>query len=66
MRPGIMPTLFGRHMIGNAIFITLDEMAEGLPDMFEYIGSPMASARRRPCRPAMPSSTRTTSIDTSG
>ena len=38
MRPGIMPTLFGQHMIGNTIFITLDEMAEGLPDMFEYIG----------------------------
>ena len=39
VRPGIMPTLFGRHMIGNTMFITLDEMAEGLPDMFEYIGS---------------------------
>jgi Type III restriction enzyme, res subunit len=38
VRPGIMPTLFGKHMIGNTIFITLDEMAEGLPDMFEYIG----------------------------
>ena len=38
VRPGIMPTLFGRHMIGNTVFITLDEMAEGLPDMFEYIG----------------------------
>jgi clan AA aspartic protease (TIGR02281 family) len=38
VRPGIMPTLFGRHMIGNTAFITLDEMAEGLPDMFEYIG----------------------------
>ncbi len=38
VRPGIMPTLFGRHMIGNTVFIALDEMAEGLPDMFEYIG----------------------------
>jgi hypothetical protein len=37
VRPGIMPTLFGRHMIGNTVFITLDEMAEGLPNMFEYI-----------------------------
>jgi len=26
-------------MLGNTIFITLDEMAEGLPDLFEYIGS---------------------------
>ena len=33
-----MPTLFGRHMIGNSIFITLDEMADELPELHEYIG----------------------------
>ena len=38
VRPGVMPTLFARHMIGNSIFITLDEMADELPDLFEYIG----------------------------
>ena len=38
VRPGIMPTLFGHHMIGSTMFLALDEMAEGLPDMFEYIG----------------------------
>ena len=46
VRPGIMPTLFGRHMIGNTMFITLDEMAEGLPDMFEYIGGRVPAAAR--------------------
>jgi hypothetical protein len=40
VRPGIMPTLFGRHMIGSSIFITLDEMADELPDLHEYIGGP--------------------------
>ena len=64
VRPGIMPTLFGRHMIGNTMFITLDEMAEGLPDMFEYIG--VASARRRLSRLGTPSLMRRTLIGTSG
>ena len=64
VRPGIMPTLFGHHMIGNTMFLALDEMAEGLPDMFEYIGgecppppecpadaSPRRSSRTRPASP---------------
>lgn len=38
VRPGIMPPLFGNHLIGNAVFITLQEMADELPDLFEYIG----------------------------
>ena len=47
-----MPTLFGRHMIGNTVFMALDEMAEGLPDLFEYIGGecpppPEPTGRRR-------------------
>lgn len=38
VRPGVMPTLFGRHMIGSSIFLTLDEMADELPALHEYIG----------------------------
>jgi hypothetical protein len=40
VRPGIMPTLFGRHMIGSSVFITLGEMADELPALHEYIGGP--------------------------
>jgi hypothetical protein len=35
VRPGVMPTLFGRHLIGNSIFIGLDEMSAELPALFE-------------------------------
>jgi len=38
VRPGVMPTMFGRHMIGSSMFITLDEMSSELPDLFEYVG----------------------------
>ena len=38
VRPGVMPTMFGRHMIGSSMFITLEELADELPDLFEYIG----------------------------
>jgi hypothetical protein len=31
VRPGIMPTLFGRHMLGNTVFLSLDEVSEALP-----------------------------------
>ena len=41
VRPGVMPTMFGRHMIGSCMFITLDEMSSELPDLFEYVGGPM-------------------------
>lgn len=40
VRPGVMPTLFGRHMIGSSIFLTLDEMADELPTLYEYVGGP--------------------------
>ena len=40
VRPGVMPTLFGRHMIGSSMFITLGELASELPDLFEYTGGP--------------------------
>lgn len=38
VRPGVMPTMFGRHLIGSSMFITLEELAENLPDLFEYVG----------------------------
>ena len=30
-QPGIMPTLYGRHLIGNTIFLSLKDMAANLP-----------------------------------
>ena len=33
VRPGVMPTFFGRHLIGNAVFLSLDEISENLPDL---------------------------------
>jgi hypothetical protein len=41
VRPGVMPTMFGRHMIGSCMFITLEEMSSELPDLFEYVGGPV-------------------------
>jgi clan AA aspartic protease (TIGR02281 family) len=39
--PGVMPTMFAKHMMGNSIFITLEELAENLPNLYEYVGGPM-------------------------
>jgi len=36
-RPGIMPTLFGSHLIGNAAFLGLQEMNAALPTLREYV-----------------------------
>jgi hypothetical protein len=38
--PGIMPALFGRHLIDKAIFLALEDMAEDLPKLREYVGGP--------------------------
>jgi len=35
VKPGIMPTLFGRHLIGNTVFLALDEVADNLPHLSE-------------------------------
>jgi len=37
IRPGIMPSLFGRHLIGSSLFISLQDMASELPDLDEYV-----------------------------
>ena len=35
VRPGIMPVLFGRHLIDKAVFLGLGEVAAGLPPLQE-------------------------------
>ena len=37
VRPGIMPTLFGRHLIGNTVFLSLEEVADNLPELREIV-----------------------------
>ena len=34
-RPGVMPTLYGRHLIGNTVFLSLSEVAATLPRLIE-------------------------------
>jgi superfamily II DNA or RNA helicase len=36
--PGVMPSLFGRHLIDKAIFLALEDMADNLPKLREYVG----------------------------
>jgi hypothetical protein len=36
-RPGIMPTLFGAHLMGNAVFLGLQEMNAALPMLTEHV-----------------------------
>ena len=38
--PGVMPALFGRHLIDKAIFLSLEDMADNLPRLREYVGGP--------------------------
>jgi SNF2 family DNA or RNA helicase len=35
IRPGIMPVLFGRHLIDKAVFLSLNEVADNLPPLEE-------------------------------
>ena len=35
VRPGIMPVLFGRHLIDKAVFFSLNEVADNLPPLEE-------------------------------
>ena len=35
VRPGIMPILFGRHLIDKAVFLSLNEVADNLPPLEE-------------------------------
>jgi hypothetical protein len=47
VRPGVMPTLFGKHLIDKTIFLALEEVAENLPDLDEQIiGVPLDDEQR--------------------
>ncbi|HWE35045.1 MAG TPA: hypothetical protein VG406_00620 [Isosphaeraceae bacterium] len=35
VRPGVMPTFFGRHLIDKAVFIGLEEMGDDLPPLID-------------------------------
>lgn len=37
VRPGIMPTFFGRHLMGNTVFLGLEEVADNLPLLTEEV-----------------------------
>jgi hypothetical protein len=37
VRPGVMPQLFGRHLLERTIFLSLEEVAENLPPLQEII-----------------------------
>lgn len=37
VRPGIVPTVFGRHLMGNTVFLMLDEVADNLPTLEESV-----------------------------
>jgi len=36
VRPGIMPTLYADHLLDKTVFLSLDEVAENLPDLREF------------------------------
>lgn len=37
VRPGIMPTLFGRHLLDKCLFLSLAEVADDLPPLDEFV-----------------------------
>jgi hypothetical protein len=42
VRPGIMPTIFGHHLMDKAVFLGLEEVAANLPPFAEFVtGCPM-------------------------
>ena len=52
VRPGIMPPLFGRHLIDKCVFLSLNEVAHNLPPMTEEcisvrMDTELATAYRR-------------------
>ena len=50
-QPGVMPTLYGRHLIGNTIFLSLKDVAADLPDYEEQpIPVRMSPELERPYR----------------
>jgi hypothetical protein len=48
VRPGIMPPLFGRHLLDKAVFLSLAEVADNLPELEEEcLGVAMDAELRR-------------------
>jgi len=52
VRPGVMPVLFGRHLIDKAVFLSLNEVADNLPPLTEecipvHMDEVLASAYRQ-------------------
>lgn len=39
VKPGIMPSLFGHHLMDKCMFLSLDELAENLPPLIEDVHS---------------------------
>ena len=37
--PGIMPSLYGKHLIGRSVFLALEQMADNLPRFIEYVAN---------------------------
>ena len=44
--PGIMPSIYARHLLGTSVFLGLEELYESLPDMFEYIGGDIDDGKK--------------------
>jgi hypothetical protein len=49
VRPGIMPSLFGRHLLDKAVFLSLGEVAANLPDLDEIVVPVEMDAELAPC-----------------
>lgn len=37
VRPGVMPSLFGKHLIDKCVFLSLNEVADNLPGLHEQV-----------------------------
>lgn len=49
VKPGVMPSLFGAHLIDKCVFLSLDDVAEGLPTLTEEcISVPMSPELAKP------------------
>jgi hypothetical protein len=47
VRPGVMPSLFGKHLIDKCVFLSLNEVADNLPTLAEeVIAVPMDDEQR--------------------
>lgn len=47
IRPGIMPALFGRHLLDKTVFLSLNEVSEGLPKLNEFTSAVALDSQQR-------------------